>query len=93
MFQNPLCYVKLFRKFGFGVNLSALKVGQEAKLLSYGDAAVSYQHRLTALGLTPQSAVTLVKKAPLGCPVVLSVRNTLLSIRLDEAKDLVWELL
>jgi len=44
--------------------------------------------RLRELGLLPGTRVTLVRLAPLGDPLELSVRGSLLSVRAHEARQI-----
>ncbi len=44
--------------------------------------------RLRELGMLPGTPVTLVRLAPLGDPLELSVRGSLLSVRAHEAKQI-----
>lgn len=44
--------------------------------------------RLRELGLLPGTQVTLVRLAPLGDPLELSVRGSLLSVRAHEARQI-----
>ena len=45
------------------------------------------------MGLTPGCEVFLRKKAPLGDPIELNLRGYELSLRKDEAKDIVVEVI
>lgn len=64
--------------------------------LEPGDAAVIRDYtnsddtllRLRELGVLPGTKVTLVRLAPLGDPLELSVRGSLLSVRAHEAKQI-----
>lgn len=49
-----------------------------------GDRA--FRRRLMELGLLPGTRVSIVRVAPLGDPIELSVRGCLLSIRREEAR-------
>lgn len=46
------------------------------------------RRRLLDLGLTPSTEVNVVKKAPLGDPILLQVGNCSLSLSLSEAAHL-----
>ena len=49
----------------------------------------SFRRRLMELGLLPGTLVTVLRVAPLGDPIELSVRGYFLSIRRREAADII----
>jgi Fe2+ transport system protein FeoA len=51
-----------------------------------GDHAIT--RRLMELGLVPGTFVTLIRRAPLGDPIVLAVRGVHLSLRRSEASQI-----
>lgn len=59
-----------------------LRPGETAKIVSI-DGDASLQSRFSALGLRPGSAVELVRRAPLGCPIELAVNHTHIALRAD----------
>ena len=64
--------------------LDRLEPGARAVILRLdGDFAVT--RRLMELGLVPGTAIELVRRAPLGDPIELTVRGTHLSLRRSEA--------
>lgn len=71
--------------------LSLLKPGDSARLLSFGNTEPGYRQRLLAMGITRGTIIHIKRFAPLGCPVQVEVRGTSLSLRLQEARELVWE--
>ncbi len=73
--------------------LSQLKIGQRAKLTSYGAISPYYRRYLLAFGLTEGIIVYVAERAPFGCPIALNVRGSLVALRLDEASDLEWDVL
>ena len=70
--------------------LSELKAGQSATVLSVGGSGALRQHFLD-MGLIQGTTVTVEKFAPMGDPIELSVRGYELSIRLEEARQIVVE--
>ena len=68
-----------------------LKAGDKVYLISFGNTDVIYRRRLLALGLTCKSEITIVRIAPLGCPLQIIIRGTDLMIRKEEAEYLQWE--
>jgi ferrous iron transport protein A len=73
------------------VGLNDLKPGEQAKLIEFGKSNPVFRRRLQALGLTRGAKFTVIRFAPLGCPVELLVRGSYLSLRKNEAKHLVME--
>ncbi|KTD02356.1 ferrous iron transporter A [Legionella geestiana] len=73
------------------VTLSELTMGERARLTGFGATPPGYRRRLLALGITPGVVISVVRVAPLGCPVQIDVRGTALSLRKAEASGLEWE--
>jgi ferrous iron transport protein A len=67
------------------ITLKELKVGQQARVAGFAKGAPGYRHRLLTMGLTPGTALTMMRVAPLGDPVEIEVRGYSLSLRRDEA--------
>jgi ferrous iron transport protein A len=65
--------------------LDELAIGQNAKILGLAKHAASYRRKLLALGLTPQTTLTIVRVAPMGDPVEIRSRGCNLSLRRTEA--------
>ncbi len=64
--------------------LDRMRPGERAKVTRLdGDPAV--RRRLMELGIVPGTAIELVRRAPLGDPIELSVRGVHLSLRRTEA--------
>ena len=66
------------------VKLSNLPPGSKAKIHSLAASNPSMA-RLRELGVLPGTPVQLVRVAPLGDPIEISVRGSLLSLRKQEA--------
>lgn len=67
------------------MRLAELKVGATAKVTRViGESAAAT--RLLEMGVTPGVKVTVVKTAPLGDPIEVSVRGSHLAIRKSEAE-------
>ena len=73
------------------ITIMELAAGERARLMGFGQTAAGYRRRLLALGLTRGVEVTVLRLAPLGCPVQLEVRGTSISLRKEEAFHLLWE--
>jgi ferrous iron transport protein A len=72
-------------------NLSELKVGEQAIIDSFTDPVMSL--KLLEMGCTPGEQVELVKIAPMGDPIAISVSGYLLSLRKAEASTVLIHLL
>lgn len=68
-----------------------LKPGTRARLLDFGKTDPTYRRKLLSLGVTKGVEVSVVRAAPLGCPVQIEVRGTSLTLRKEEAAGLIWE--
>lgn len=73
-------------------SLKQFQIGDNVRLTSFAGVSPVYRQRLLAMGLTPGITIHIVRKAPLGCPVQVSLRNTTISLRLDEVDELEWEI-
>jgi ferrous iron transport protein A len=69
------------------LTLAQLAIGQQAVIESMptGRAGLT---RLRELGLTPGARVRLVRRAPLGEPIEITVRGSHLAMRHHEATDI-----
>lgn len=75
----------------FGVKMDSirdLQVGDQAKILGFGQCEPHYRQKLMAMGLLPGSVIELTCVAPLGDPVQILSRGSLLSLRKSEAQVL-----
>lgn len=66
------------------MTLDNLKVGQSARIMTVGGDRMLRRHFLD-MGLTPKTAVTLIKVAPMGDPIELEVRGYELTLRKEDA--------
>ncbi len=73
------------------MHLQDLVSGQHVRLVDFGSTPLSYRRRLLSRGLTCGIEIFVLHVAPLGCPVLIQVRETLLVLRKDEASALMWE--
>ena len=67
------------------MTLKELKIGESAVIDTVGGTGELRQHFLD-MGLIPGEKVTLVKFAPMGDPMELTVRNYELSVRKADAE-------
>jgi len=69
--------------------LSDLAPGESAQIVGYKkDCSMAYRSQLLAMGLTPKAVVRVIRRAPMGDPVLIQVREATLSLRQHEARVL-----
>jgi ferrous iron transport protein A len=71
------------------LRLSDLTIGEQARVKDFSAGEVAYRQRLLTMGITKGTVVTVVRKAPLGCPLAIEVRNCVLILRQNEANCLI----
>ena len=72
------------------MTLDRLVPGQSGRILNVnGEGAIRL--RLLDMGLTPKTTVTVHKAAPLGDPLELHLRGYSLTIRAEDARNIVVE--
>lgn len=74
--------------------LSELQPGDQAIITRFGTelkAQPAYRQKLLAMGLTPKTPIHVIRKAPLGDPIEIQVRNYFLSLRRHEAVHILVE--
>lgn len=69
------------------MHLGNLHAGEHAKVLSIATQG-TYRRKLLALGLLPGTKFRVIRVAPLGDPIELRVRGSLISLRKDEANSI-----
>lgn len=69
------------------MTLDKLPIGQSAIIASVGGQG-ALRRRLLDMGLTPHTAIMVRKKAPMGDPIELHLRGYELTIRLEDAKEI-----
>lgn len=73
------------------MRINELVRGDTMRLVAFGATDAQYRRKLLSLGVTCGVEFTVVRIAPLGCPVQIEVRGTSLTLRKDEASQLVLE--
>ena len=68
--------------------LNEIAVGQAGTVVGFTLEAGIYRQKLLAMGLIKGTAFKVIRVAPMGDPVEISVRDYSLSLRRDEAKAL-----
>lgn len=72
------------------MTLDLLPLGQEAVITAVGGEG-ALRCRLLDMGLIPRTAVRVEKVAPLGDPIELRVRGYALSLRKEDARNILVE--
>jgi Fe2+ transport system protein FeoA len=72
------------------MTLKDLQIGKSGVVLEVGGEKV-LRRRLLEMGITPKTVVTVKKAAPMGDPIELFLRGYVLSLRLDEARQITVE--
>ncbi|MDI1353052.1 MAG: FeoA family protein [bacterium] len=73
------------------MQISELKQGDKVRLVDFGTTNIQYRRKLLSLGVTCGVILSVIRVAPLGCPVQIEVRGTSLTLRKEEASQLVLE--
>lgn len=69
------------------MTLNDLPVGQSGRITAVGGEG-ALRLRLLDMGLIPRTLVKVVKIAPLGDPIEISLRGYTLTIRRDDAREI-----
>ena len=72
-------------------NFTALAVGDSGKITGFDQSGKAYRKRLLAMGLTPGTAFSITRFAPMGDPVEIKIRGFSLTLRKNEAAVLLIE--
>ncbi len=67
------------------MTLEQMRVGDEGRVAGFSEGGRSYRKKLLAMGLTPGTAFSISRVAPMGDPVEITVRGFRLSLRRHEA--------
>lgn len=73
------------------MSLRDMAVGDKGKVIAFQKGNKGYRKKLLAMGLTPGTAFSIIRYAPMGDPVEINVRGFALSLRKDEAETLLVE--
>ena len=73
------------------MHINELINGDNIRLIDFGKTSLVYRRRLLSLGVTRGVEIRVVRLAPLGCPLQVEVRGTSITLRKEEAADLVLE--
>jgi ferrous iron transport protein A len=73
------------------IKITEFEQGDRVRLVDFGQTNVLYRRKLLSLGLTRGVELSVIRVAPLGCPVQVELRGTALALRKEEAGELCWE--
>lgn len=73
------------------IKITDLLPGDRVRLIDFGQTDMIYRRKLLSLGITRGAELSVMRVAPLGCPVQVEVRGTSLALRKEEAHHLQWE--
>ena len=71
------------------IHLGEMPIGTVGRVLGSENILRGYKGKLLSMGLTPGTEFTVIRVAPLGDPIEISVRGFHLSLRKQEADALV----
>lgn len=67
-------------------SLGDLAAGDRGRIIGLGNGDRGYREKLLAMGLTPGTEFIVLRLAPLGDPVEITVRGSMVSLRRAEAQ-------
>ena len=70
-------------------SIAQLQVGEKGIITDFDSNVIPL--KLIEMGCLPGTSVILLQKAPLGDPLYLNINDSLLSIRIEMAKDIFIE--
>ncbi len=73
------------------VSIKDLRVGERGKITGFTRGNPAFRRRLLAIGLTPNTHFKVIRRAPMGDPIEIRVRNTSIAIRQNEANTILIE--
>jgi len=72
------------------MTLKDLEIGKSGIVITVGGEK-ALRRRLLEMGITPRTAITVKKAAPMGDPIELLLRGYVLSLRLADAEKITIE--
>lgn len=66
------------------MKLSQMKIGSQGRIVKVGGEG-ALRDRFLDMGLTPKTLVKVIKKAPLGDPIEITLRSYELTLRMADA--------
>jgi Fe2+ transport system protein FeoA len=72
------------------MTLRDLSIGNSGRILKIGGEKV-LRRRLLEMGITPRTIVTVKKVAPMGDPIEILLRGYVLTLRMEDARQITIE--
>lgn len=69
------------------MKLSEMKIGSRGRIIKVGGEG-ALRDRFLDMGLTPKTFVKVIKKAPLGDPIEITLRSYELTLRMADAEKI-----
>ena len=69
------------------ITLDTIPIGQSVCVVAF-DLKATLLHKLLAIGITPGVIITPMRVAPLGDPIQVKLRGTLISLRKNECQQI-----
>jgi ferrous iron transport protein A len=74
------------------LSLKDIPMGNRVEIVGYANIDKEYRQKLFSLGLIRGEVLRVTKKAPLGDPIEVCLNGSKVSLRKEEAKELIVEL-
>lgn len=74
------------------MKLSELEIGQDAVISGFDELSNETRKKLMIMGILPNTAITLVRRAPLGDPLQVDVRGVSIALRSSIARAIQVEI-
>lgn len=74
------------------IPLDQLSLHETALITKLNTTDLGYRNKLLAMGITPGCKVTIIRKAPLGDPLQITIRGFQLCLRKSEAASIQVEI-
>ncbi|OBT08577.1 iron transporter FeoA [Vibrio sp. UCD-FRSSP16_10] len=75
------------------MKLGELNIGQQATICSLQELDSSTRKKLMVMGMLPRTPITIIRKAPMGDPLQVRVRDVSVAIRKSTANQIAVEVL
>lgn len=63
------------------MNLSQLSAGESAQIKSLDQLSIDIRKKLMVMGILPETAIKVIRRAPMGDPLQVEVRGVSLALR------------
>lgn len=73
------------------MKLSQLQPGQKGTISGFDSLSKDIRKKLMVMGLLPQTEVKIIRRAPMGDPIQVEVREVSLAVRVNIAESILVE--